>query len=80
MSEYYQNQFPCEKLLPALDEREVESIVKECDYTHEANLIAEDTFGNSDNNVNTADATTFYIMGYNAAVERLNKVLKPINL
>ena len=80
MSEYYQNQFPCEKLLTALDEREVESIVKECDYTHEANLISENTFGDSNYNVNIADATTFYMMGYNAAVERLNKVLKPINI
>ena len=80
MNEYYQNLFPCEKILPPLDEKEVEQIVKECDYTHEANLISEDTFGNSDYNVNTADATTFYMMGYNAAIERLSKVLKPVNL
>lgn len=65
-SEYYQNEFPYDDILPELDELKVQEIVRDCDYTVEANKIS------------AADAAVFYKMGYDAAKEEIEKALKPI--
>jgi hypothetical protein len=78
-SEWYKNQYPLEDILPELNEKEVEQIVSNCDYRIEADkIVAADNFGEI-SCVNTADAVVFYKMGYEAAIERIEKVLKPIN-
>lgn len=73
---HFINIFPLEKLLPDLDECDINAIVSNCDYTIEADQIAE-----SHNmhccKVNIADAIVFYRMGYEAAQERINMILKP---
>lgn len=76
-SEHYQNLFPLEPLLPDLDEMEVQVLVMTCDYTIEADEIAEeDEIPNG--GVNTADATVFYMMGYERAQKELEKKLKTV--
>jgi hypothetical protein len=78
-SEYYKNEFPYDDIIPELDERKVQEIVNECDYTHEANLIALADFPETPQaKVNTADAAVFYKMGYDAAKYQIEKALKPI--
>lgn len=75
LSERYINKFPLEPLLPELDEKEVQVTVMTCDYTVEADDICEkDTHANF---VNIADATVFYIMGYNEAMRIIGNKLKP---
>jgi hypothetical protein len=75
-AEKYTNKFPYEDLLPAIDEKEIQGIVNNCDYTIEANIIAE-ADDMIDAEVNTADAIVFFQMGYEAAKERLEEVLVP---
>ena len=75
-AEYYINLFPLEDLLPKLDETEVQEIVRDCDYTFEANKICQ--LQGFDNNVNSLDAMVFYEMGYQAAYEVVKKKLKPL--
>lgn len=75
-AEKYQNLFPLEPLLPDLDEGTVQDIVINCDYTDEADQICE--MDKIDNKVNIADATVFYIMGYEAARDVINKKLRAI--
>ena len=77
LSEYYKNEFPLEQLLPDLDEKEVQKIVKNCSYRIEADMIAQD-MAIEGTMVNQADAVVFYKMGYEAAQERLNLILKPV--
>jgi len=72
--EYFQNIYPFEALLPDIKEEEIQGIVKDCDYTYEANLICE--ADNIDNEVNIPDAIVFYKMGYMAAQERIEKILR----
>ena len=56
----------------------VQDIVKNCDYTIEANKIAKaDHFGDI-SRVNTADAAVFFQMGYEQAISEINKRLIPI--
>lgn len=76
LSEKYLNLFPLEPLLPDLNEKEVQDIVNNCDYTYEADKICE--ADGIDNKVNIADATVFYIMGYEAARDIIIKKLKPL--
>jgi hypothetical protein len=75
-SEYYQNRFPYENMLPELNEKDVNIIVRDCDYTWESNRICE--ADKIDNKVNTADAVVFYTMGYEAAVKEIESRLIPI--
>ena len=75
-AEYYINLFPLEDLLPKLDETEVQEIVRDCDYTFEANKICQ--LQGFDNKVNSLDAMVFYEMGYQAAYEVVKKKLKPL--
>jgi hypothetical protein len=77
-SELYRNQFPLEQLLPDLDYDETVKIISESDYTIESDKIAiKDNFPES-MRVNQADAIVFYHMGYEAARERIEKVLIPV--
>jgi len=79
-SEYYQNKFPLEDILPEIDEKSVNDIVNNCDYTFEADRIAIADFPDIPQaKVNTADAIVFYQMGYEDAKNRIEKALKPIN-
>ncbi len=81
ISEYYKNKFPLEQLFPDPNETEVQDIINNCDYTIEANRIARTDFPDDPAcQINTADAAVFYIMGYEAAKERIESVLEPINL
>lgn len=70
----FENNYPLEDILPDLKEEDAQYIVNNCDYTYEANQICEKD--DIDNKVNTADAMVFYMMGYEAAQHRINKVLK----
>lgn len=80
-TEYYESKYPYEKLLPELDESEIEEIVSNCDYTFVANQIAINDYPNDPmTKVNTADAVVFYMMGYNAAKKRIDEILEPIIL
>jgi hypothetical protein len=74
-AEVYTNRFPLEPLLPILDEKEVQTIVNDCDYTFESNRICE--ADKIDNKVNTADAVVFYQMGYEAARKVIESKLEP---
>lgn len=77
-SEFYRSKFPLEDILPPLNEKEVKEIVTECDYTQEADTIAANDFpGEPKYKVNRADAAVFYQMGYDAARERIDKILEP---
>ena len=73
--EHFINQYPLEELLPTPSEEEIQEIVNNCDYTYEANMICEKD--DIDNMVNIADAIVFYDMGYKAAQDRINRILKP---
>lgn len=75
-SEYYQNLYPYEDILPELDEKEISDCVSDCDYTIEANKICE--ADKIDNKVNIADAIVFFQMGYKEAKDRVCKCLIPI--
>ena len=66
-----------EKLLPELDEREVEIIIECCNYVFEVARISE--ADNLNYEVNEADALVFYMMGYEAAQKRINEVLKEVH-
>jgi hypothetical protein len=78
-SEFYRSKFPLEAILPPLSEKEAKQIVRECDYTQEADTIAAKDFpGRRKYKVNKADAAVFYQMGYQAAMERIAQVLEPV--
>lgn len=77
-AEKYENLFPLEPLLPDLNDNAVQDIVNNCDYTDEADRICD--IDGIDNKVNIADAIVFYIMGYEAAREEINKKLKAAEL
>lgn len=74
--EYFKNEFPLEHLLPEVTEEESKEIVMNCSYTIECNLIA-DADDMPECKVNDVDASVFYRMGWEAAQQRLNKILKP---
>jgi hypothetical protein len=79
--EYYQNKFPYEDIIPELDELKVQEIVRDCDYTIEANKISAADFPYEPTvKVNTADAAVFYKMGYDAAKEQIEKYLKAVEI
>jgi hypothetical protein len=79
-AELFKNEYPLEDILPDLNKSEVQDYVNNCDYTIDCNIIARSDFpDNPMAKVNTADAIEFYKMGYKAAQERINKVLKPYN-
>ena len=75
-SEFYQNLFPLEDLLPKLQQSEIYEIIRSCDYNIEASQIAK-SMGLPE--VNESDAFVFFQMGYQKAFEDLNKKLIPIN-
>ncbi|NMB83286.1 MAG: hypothetical protein GYA14_15870 [Ignavibacteria bacterium] len=76
LSEKYLNLYPLEPLLPEIDESEVQKTVQDCDYTYEADKICE--HDKIDNKVNIADATVFYMMGYEHARELIDRKLRPL--
>lgn len=77
-SQYYENLFPLEKLLPDLEERAVEVIVMECNYVFECDRIVKANDFPETMKVNQADAVVFYKMGYEAAQDEIKRKLKPI--
>lgn len=79
ISETYRNRFPLEELLPTPVETDVEQIVANCDYTWEADKVSMADFPDDPMaRVNTADATVFFLVGYEAARKRLEEILQPI--
>ena len=78
--EKFINQFPLEEILPEISQREINELVKNSSYVKDVKRICKGFKEKSLRNytVNLSDAATFFEMGYNAAVERINKVLKPI--
>ena len=78
ISEYYKNNFPLEPLLKMdfnNDFNNIEKIVKSCDYTIEADGTAKNCEMPM---VNIYDAAIFYIMGFEAAMKRIEQCLIPI--
>jgi hypothetical protein len=74
--EFYRNKYPLEKLLPDLDEKDIQDIVNNHGYTIEADEITKKH--GMTNFVNTADAMVFYAMGYEAAQKRIKEILEPL--
>lgn len=78
ISEIYKSEFQLEPLLPDLEEKEVQEIVRTCNCVFECDKIVKADDFPETKRVNQADAVVFYQMGYEAAQERINKILKPI--
>lgn len=75
--EKFINEYPFEDLLPELDEKQILGIVKNCEYTIEADRVTiADKYGKI-MKVNITDAKVFYRMGYEAAKQRIESILKP---
>ena len=77
-SEYYQNKFPLEDVIPKISEKEIQDIVNWCDYRIEADLITKYDEMGDELRVNTADAAVFFEMGYQKAIDEIEKRLIPI--
>ena len=77
-AEYYQNKFPLENIIPTISEKEIQDIVNNCDYTIEADSITDNDHLGDQFYVNTADAAVFFEMGYQKAIDEIEKRLIPI--